>query len=82
MIINSIVFKLKSQLATKVKGKVYISYDERNIYVNIENSAKDLWCTSIPVLYAKVSEQKLVTILTRLIISQYKEDILDKYFLK
>ena len=81
MIINSIVFKVKSQLATKVKGKVYISYDERNIYVNIENSPKDIWCTTIPVLYAKVSEQKLVSIIVKIITAQYKEDILDKYFL-
>ena len=43
MIINSVVFKLKQQLSASVKGRVYILYDENNIYVNIENSAYDLW---------------------------------------
>lgn len=82
MVINSLVFKLKKQLAVEVKGKVYVSYDKNGIYVSIENSAYDIWCTKIPVLCAKVSEQKMVTILTRIVITQYKEDILNKYFLK
>lgn len=82
MIINSVVFKLKKNMATKVKGKVYIYYDQGNIYVNIENSQNDFWCTSIPILYAKVSDNKMVTILSRIITTQYKEDILNKYFLK
>lgn len=82
MVINSLVFKLKKQLATKVKGKVYVSYDKKSIYVEVENSAKDIWYTTIPILQAKVSDQKMVTILTRIVITQYKEDILDKYFLK
>lgn len=82
MVINSLAFKLKKQLATKVKGKVYVSYDKNSIYVEVENSAKDIWCTTIPILQAKVSDQKMVTILTRIVITQYKEDILDKYFLK
>lgn len=82
MVINNIVFNLKKQLATKIKGKIYISYDERNIYVNVEYSAYDLWITSIPRLYAKVSDKKMVNILTQLITAQYKEDILNKYFLK
>ena len=75
MVINSLVFKLKKQLAVEVKGKVYVSYDKNGIYVSVENSAYDIWCT-------KVSEQKMVTILTRIVITQYKEDILNKYFLK
>lgn len=82
MVINSLAFKLKKQLATKVKGKVYVSYDKNRIYVEVENSAKDIWYTTIPILQAKVSDQKMVTILTRIVITQYKEDILDKYFLK
>lgn len=82
MVINGIVFKLKKNLATKVKGKVYITYDKRNIYVNIENSPNDLWCTSIPILYAKVSDNIMVNILSRIITTQYTEDILNKYFLK
>lgn len=82
MRINSIVFKLKKNLATKVKGKVYLHYDQRNIYVNIENSPNDLWCTSIPILYAKVYDNKMVNILSRKITAQYKEDIFNKYFLK
>ena len=83
MVKNSLVFKLKKQLAVKVKGKVYVSYDKkRHIYVSVENSAYDIWYTKIPVLRAKVSEQKMVTILTRIVIAQYKEDILNKYFHK
>ena len=82
MVINSLVFKLKKQLAVEVKGKVYVSYDKNDIYVSVENSAYDIWCANIPVLRAKVSEQKMVTILTRIVITQYKEDILNKYFLK
>ena len=80
MVINSLAFKLKKQLAKKVKGKVYVSYDKNSIYVEVENSAKDIWYTTIPVLLAKVSDQKMVTILSRIVITQYKEDILDKYF--
>lgn len=82
MVINSLLFKLKKQLATEVKGKVYVSYDKNGIYVSIENSAYDLWCTKIPVLRAKISDQKMVTILARIVITQYKEDILNKYFIK
>lgn len=82
MVINSLVFKLKKQLATNLKGKVYVSYYKNTIYVEVENSAKDIWCTTIPILQAKVSEQKMVTILTRIVITQYKEDILYKYFIK
>lgn len=82
MVINSLVFKLKKQLAVEVKGKVYVSYDKNGIYVSVENSAYDIWCTKIPVLRAKVSEQKMVTILTRIVIMQYKEDIMNKYFIK
>ena len=82
MVINRLVFKLKKQLATKVKGKVYVSYDKNSIYVEVENSAKDIWCTTIPVLLAEIPDQKMVKILTRIVITQYKEDILDKYFLK
>lgn len=82
MNINRLAFILKKKLATKVKGKVYVSYIENRIYVSIENSLTDMWCTTIPVLYAKISEKKMVSILTRLVITQYKEDILNKYFLK
>lgn len=82
MVINSLVFKLKKQLAVEVKGKVYVSCDKNGIYVSVENSAYDIWCTKIPVLRAKVSEQKMVAILTRIVIMQYKEDIMDKYFIK
>jgi hypothetical protein len=82
MVINSLVFKLKKQLAVEVKGKVYVSYNKNGIYVSIENSAYDIWCTKIPVLRAKVSDQKMVTILTRIVITQYKEDIMNKYFIK
>lgn len=82
MVINSIAFKLKKQLAVEVKGKVYISYDKNGIYVSIENSAYDIWCTKIPILRAKVSEQKMVSILTQIVITQYKEDIFNKYFIK
>ena len=80
MIINRLAFKLKKKLATKVKGKVYVSYIENRIYVSIENSQKDIWCTIIPVLYAKVSEQEMVKSIIRIVITQYKEDILNKYF--
>lgn len=82
MVINSLVFKLKKQLAVEVKGKVYVSYDKNGIYVSIENSAYDIWCTKIPVLRAKVSEQKMVSILAQIVITQYKEDIFNKYFIK
>lgn len=82
MDINRLVFKLKKQLATEVKGKVYVLYDKNDIYVSVENSAYDIWCTKIPVLRAKVTEQKMVTILARIVIMQYKEDILNKYFIK
>lgn len=82
MVINSLVFKLKKQLAKEVKGKVYVSYDKNDIYVTVENSVYDIWCTKIPVLRATVSEQKMVTIITRIVIMQYKEDILNKYFIK
>lgn len=82
MVINSLVFKLKKQLAVEVKGKVYVSYYNTDIYVSVENSAYDIWRTKIPVLRAKVSEQKMVSILTRIVITQYKEDILNKYFIK
>lgn len=58
MVINSLVFKLKKQLAMEIKGKVYVSYDKNGIYVSVENSSYDIWCTKIPVLRAKVSEQK------------------------
>lgn len=82
MVINSLVFKLKKKLATEVKGKVYVSYVKNDIYVSVENSAYDIWLTKIPILRAKVSEEKMVTILTRIVIMQYKEDILNKYFIK
>ena len=36
--------------------------------------------TTIPRLYAKLSEKKMATTLAKLIITQYKEDILNKYF--
>lgn len=82
MVINSLVLKLKKQIQTGVKGKVYVMCNGTDIYVDIENSPKDLWCTTIPVLRAKISEQKMVLILARIVITQYKEDILNKYFFK
>lgn len=82
MVINSIINKLKQQLSVNVKGRVYILYDECKIYVNIENSPYDMWCTTIPCLCVKLSEQKTASILAKLILSQYKEDILNKYFIK
>ena len=82
MIINSLVLKLKKQLQTEVKGKVYVMCNGTDIYVDVENSPKDLWCTTIPVLRAKITEQKMVSILHRIVIAQYKEDIFNKYFLK
>nr|DAU61842.1 MAG TPA: hypothetical protein [Caudoviricetes sp.] len=79
---NRLGSKLKKQLKTKIKGKVYVLCYESDIYVAIENSLTDMWCTTIPVLQAKVSEQKMVTILAQIVITQYKEDILNKYFIK
>lgn len=79
---KSLGFNLKKQLKTKVKGKVYVLCYESNIYVGIENSLSDMWCTTIPVLQAKVSEQKMVSILVQIVITQYKEDIFNKYFIK
>ena len=82
MFINFLLFKLKKQLATEVKGKVYVSYDKNGIFVSIENSAYDIWCTEIPVLRDKVFEQKMVAVLVRIVMMQYKEHILNKYFIK
>ena len=82
MDIDDVLFKLEKQLETKVKGKVYITYNASNINVKIVNSDYNFWASSIPRLYARVSEKKMVSILAQLIITQYKEDILNKYFLK
>lgn len=82
MVLNSLVFKLKKQIQIEVKGKVYVMCNGTDIYVDIENSPKDLWCTTIPVLRAKISDQKMVSILAKIVMAQYKEDILNKYFIK
>lgn len=82
MDIQEVLFQLKEQLEIKVKGKVYATYSSSNIHVKIVNSDYSFWGTSIPLLYARVSVKKIVTELTQLILTQYKEDILKKYFIK
>lgn len=82
MNIDEVLVQLKEQLEIKVKGKVYVRYNTSNIYVKIVNSDYSFWGASIPLLYARVSVKKIVTELTQLILTQYKEDILNKYFIK
>lgn len=82
MNIDEVIFQLREQLEIKVKGKVYITSSSANIHVKIVNSDYSFWLTSIPFLYARVSVKKIVTELTQLILTQYKEDILNKYFIK
>ena len=82
MNIDEVLVQLKDQLEIKVKGKVYVTYNTSNIDVKIVNSDYSLWITSIPLLYARVSVKKIVSELTQLILTQYKEDILNKYFIK
>ena len=82
MNIDEVIFQLKEQLEIKVKGKVYVTHNHSNIYVKIVNSDYSFWGTSIPLLYARVSVKKIVTELMQLILTQYKEDILKKYFIK
>lgn len=82
MNIDEVLVQLKDQLEIKVKGKVYVTYNTSNIYVKIVNSDYSFWITSIPLLYARVSVKKIVSELTQLILTQYKEDILNKYFIK
>ena len=79
---HEVLFQLKEQLEIKVKGKVYVTYSHYNIHVKIVNSDYSFWETSIPLLYARVSIKKIVTELMQLILTQYKEDILNKYFIK
>lgn len=79
---HEVLFQLKGQLEIKVKGKVYVTYSASNIHVKIVNSDYSFWESSIPLLYARVSVKKIVTELTQLILTQYKEDILNKYFIK
>lgn len=82
MNIDEVLFQLKDQLEIKVKGKAYVTYRHSNIHVKIVNSDYSFWRASIPLLYARVSVKKIVTELTQLILTQYKEDILNKYFIK
>lgn len=46
------------------------------VYVSIENSENDLWCTELPILQANISEVKMVRILAQLILTQYGKHIL------
>lgn len=82
MDVDEVIFQLKEQLEIKVKGKVYVTYNTCNIHVKIVNSDYSFWGTSIPLLYARVSVKRIVSELTQLILTQYKEDISNKYFLK
>lgn len=79
---HEVLFQLKEQLDIKVKGKVYVTSSHYNIHVKIVNSDYSFWGTSVPLLYARVSVKKIVSELTQLILTQYKEDILNKYFIK
>lgn len=81
MTTGSITLKLQKYLISKVHGKVYVSIYGSKVYVNIENSENDLWCTTIPILRANVSETKMVRTLSQLILTKYATFIFNKYFI-
>lgn len=82
MTTGSIVLKLQKYLLSKVNGKVYVLIYNGKVNVIIEYSENDLWCTTLPILRANVSEAKMVRTLSQLILMQYETDILNKYFIK
>lgn len=82
MTTRSIALKLQKYLLSKVNGKVYVLIYNGKVIVSIEYSENDLWCTTLPILRANVSEAKMVRTLSQLILMQYETDILNKYFIK
>ena len=77
-----ISLKLQKYLLSKVNGKVYVSIYNSKVNVSIEYSENDLWCTTLPILRANVSEGKMVRILSQIILTRYEEYIFNKYFIK
>ena len=77
-----ISLKLQRYLLSKVNGKVYVSIYNSKVFVSIEYSENDLWCTTLPILRANVSEAKMVRILSQIILKRYEEHIFNKYFIK
>ena len=77
-----ISLKLQKYLLSKVNGKVYVSIYNSKVNVSIEYSENDLWCTTLPILRAYVSEAKMVRILSQIILTRYEEYIFNKYFIK
>lgn len=82
MTTGSIVLKLQKYLLSKVNGKVYVSIYNGKVIVSIEYSENDLWCTTLPILRAIVSEAKMVRTLSQIILMQYETYIINKYFIK
>ena len=82
MTTGSITLKLQKYLLSKVNGKVYVSIYNGKVFVSIEYSENDLWCTTLPILRANVSEAKMVRTLSQIILMQYEADILNRYFIK
>lgn len=82
MTAGNITLKLQKYLKSRVHGKVYVSIYKNKVYVSIENSENDLWCTTIPILRANISEVKMVRVLSQLILTQYGTYIFNKYFIK
>lgn len=82
MTTGSITLKLQKYLLSKVNGKVYVSIYNGKVNVSIEYSENDLWCTTLPILYANVREAKMVRTLSQIILMQYETYIINKYFIK
>ena len=82
MTTRRITLKLQKHLLSKVNGKVYVSIYNGKVNVSIEYSENDLWRTTLPILYANVSEAKMVRTLSQIILMQYETDIINKYFIK
>lgn len=82
MTTGSIKLKLQKYLLSNVNGKVYVSIYNGKVIVSIEYSENDLWCITLPILRANVSEAKMVSTLAHIILTKYKADIFNKYFIK
>ena len=82
MTTGTITLKLQKYLLSKVNGKVYVSIYNGKVIVSIEYSENELWCTTLPILRANVSEVKMVRTLSQIILMQYETDIHNRYFIK
>lgn len=77
-----ISLKLQKYLLSRVNGKVYVSINNSKVFVSIEYSENDLWCTTLLILRENVSEAKMVRKLSQIILTRYEEYIFNKYFIK